>query len=114
MGIAVDTAQQQPYNPVAALTRHLNQRNNPTAREQRESSLQRGTMSSVRSLMQHAIHNREMQSPLKIISIASRRISSGTYYPPVGTRKILTRNDTPQVLHIRTPKGIEESVAEVR
>jgi hypothetical protein len=36
MGMAVDTAQQQPYNAVAALTRYLNQRNKPTAREQKE------------------------------------------------------------------------------
>jgi hypothetical protein len=33
MGIAVDAAQQQPYDPVAALTRYLNQRNKPTTQE---------------------------------------------------------------------------------
>ena len=36
MGMAVDAAQQQPYDPVAALTRYLNRRNKPTAREQKE------------------------------------------------------------------------------
>ena len=34
--MAVDTAQQQPYNPVVALTRYINQCNKPTAREQKE------------------------------------------------------------------------------
>jgi hypothetical protein len=34
--MAVDTTQQQPYDPVEALTRYLNYRNKPTAREQRE------------------------------------------------------------------------------
>jgi hypothetical protein len=34
--MAVGTAQQQLYDPVAALTRHLNHRNKPTAREQKE------------------------------------------------------------------------------
>jgi cell division protein FtsN len=36
MGIAVDTTQQQPYDPIAALTKYLNQRNKPTAQEQKE------------------------------------------------------------------------------
>jgi hypothetical protein len=36
MGMAVDTAQQQPYDPIAALTRYLHQRNKPTAREQKK------------------------------------------------------------------------------
>jgi len=36
MGMVVDTAQQQPYEPVAALTRYLNHRNKPTTREQKE------------------------------------------------------------------------------
>jgi hypothetical protein len=42
MGMAVDTAQQQPYDPVAALTRYLNQRNKPTAREQKEKLTPKG------------------------------------------------------------------------
>jgi hypothetical protein len=35
MGIVVDTAQQQPYDSIAPLTRYLIQRNKPTAREQK-------------------------------------------------------------------------------
>jgi hypothetical protein len=33
--VTVNTAQQQPYDPVAALTRYLNQRNKPTAQKQK-------------------------------------------------------------------------------
>jgi hypothetical protein len=32
----VNTTQQQPYDPVAVLTRYVNQRNKPTTREQKE------------------------------------------------------------------------------
>jgi hypothetical protein len=36
MGMAVDTAQQQPYDLVAALTRYLNHYNKSTIQEQKE------------------------------------------------------------------------------
>jgi hypothetical protein len=40
MGMAVDAAHQQPYDPVAALTKYLNQRNNPPHDSRRNRSLQ--------------------------------------------------------------------------
>jgi hypothetical protein len=58
--MAVDTTQQQPYDPVAVLTRYLTQRDKLTAQEQKEKFTQGGTSPSVPSSTQHPLCNREI------------------------------------------------------
>jgi hypothetical protein len=81
----VDTAKQQPYDPLTALTRYLTQRNKPTAQEQKEKLTPEGAMPSVPGSTQHPLYNREIQSPPKRTSMELQRNSSGTYHTPAGT-----------------------------
>jgi hypothetical protein len=106
----VDTAQQL-YDPVAVLTRYVNQRNKPTTREQKEKHTPEG-LNTLSSKLNTArpLQQKDADTTKENINGITNKFQ---WYVPARARKTPTRANTSQVLQIRKARRMEGRGAEV-
>jgi len=107
----VDTTQQQLYDPVAVLTRYVNQRNKPTAREQKKKHTPEGlNILSSKLNAARPLQQKDADTTKENINGITNKFQ---WYVPAGARKAPTRANTSQVLQIRNTRRMEGSGADV-
>ena len=107
----VDTAQQQLYNPIAVLTRYVNQRNKPTAREQKEKHTLEGlNILSLKLNAAYPLQQKDADTTKENINSITNKFQQ---YILARGKKTLARANTLQVLQICKAWRIEGRGAEV-